>query len=123
MGGVCRGCTARQRTNIEIDEDHLEVALGNLAGERMSPEEALAMYGAYALASVLMDLAETSDRIAVTPLKLSPKCRDTRGTGRLHDRLRHRAFRVGASDGFRQAPARWSAASNSSTVVDGASHV
>jgi len=59
---------ARQRTNIEIEEDYLEVvmrrygvttkteavdlALRHLAGEAMSREEALAMYGANALGSI-----------------------------------------------------------------------
>lgn len=58
-------CMARQRTNIEIEEDYLEVvmrrygvttkteavdlALRHLAGQPMSREEALSMYGANAL--------------------------------------------------------------------------
>ena len=56
---------ARQRTNIDIESDHVEVvmrrygvttkteavdlALRHLAGQPMSREEALAMYGANAL--------------------------------------------------------------------------
>jgi Arc/MetJ family transcription regulator len=62
---------ARRRTNIEIEDDYLEVvmrrygvttkteavdlALRHLAGEPMSREEALAMYGANALGTVPED--------------------------------------------------------------------
>lgn len=62
---------ARRRTNIEIEDDYLEVvmrryavttkteavdlALRHLAGEPMSREEALAMYGANALGIIPED--------------------------------------------------------------------
>lgn len=64
-------CMARRRTNIEIEDDYLEVvmrryavttkteavdlALRHLAGEPMSREEALAMYGANALGIIPED--------------------------------------------------------------------
>lgn len=69
-------CMGRTRTNIEIDDDHLEavmdrfglhtkteavdLALRHLAGQPMTREEALAMRGANAIHEIPIDTASAS---------------------------------------------------------------
>lgn len=71
-------CMARSRTNIEIEDDHIEaimdrygirtkteavdLALRHLAGQPMTREEAVAMRGAHAIAEVPADAAPTGGR-------------------------------------------------------------
>ena len=73
---VYHGCMSKIRTNIEIEEDHVEtimdrygvrtktaavdLALRHLAGQPMTREEALAMRGAGAIAEVPADASPSA---------------------------------------------------------------